>query len=752
MRARRFLQKTRRNLDVKEIDTIGFDRTKVECDNCHIRGHFARECRAPKHQDNKNREAPKRTVPAKDGPTNFALMAYTSSSSSRFDSETKTGLRYNSQGFDSQVLENQVNDKYNTCEGYHAVPPPYPGNFMPPKPNLVFACKHVVSKSVTSLPGIAKIKVKTSESKPKTDFKLTLEKFESSSKNLRWLLDSQQCDKTKTGLRYDSQGFDSQVLENQGNPQQELQERGVIDSGCSRHMTRNMSYLSEYEEINGGYVAFGGDLKEGKITGEDTECVVLSSNFKLLDESQVLLRVPRQNNMYSVDLRNVAPSGGLTLQRPRRNPALSFMRPFGCPVTILNTLDHLGPKSLKDEVADDARIKSIEVLRNENGVQNLAKEGDKNDQQKDEKKDVAGSTYVYLGGSIPVNVATLPNDDLPIDPLMPDLKDTANTKIFSVAYDDEVEGAEAHFNNLELTIVVSLIPITRIRKDHPKEKIIGDPLSALQTRRMTKASQEHVMVTYINKNKKDERGIVIRNKARLVAQGYTQDEGIDYDEVFAPGARIDAIRLFLAYAPFIGFIMYQMDVKNAFMHDTIKEEVYVCQPPGFEDLHFPNKDKDDIQLVQVYVDDIIFGSTKKSLCIEFEGLMHKKFQMSSMGELTFFLRLQTASTPIETNKALLKDKEAVDVDVYLYISMIRSMMYLTASRPDIMFAIYACARFQVTPKVSHLHAVKRIFRYLKGQPKLVLWYLRDSLFDLEAFSDNDYARASPDRKSTTEGC
>ncbi|GKD77433.1 hypothetical protein Tco_1340054 [Tanacetum coccineum] len=155
-------------------------------------------------------------------------------------------------------------------------------------------------------------------------------------------------------------------------------------------------------------------------------------------------------------------------------------------------------------------------------------------------------------------------------------------------------------------------------------------------------------------------------------------------------------------------------------------------------------------------------------------MMHKRFQMSSMGELTFILKkfdfvsqdkyvadilkkfdfvtMKTASTPIETNKALFKDKEAKDVDVHLYKSMIGSLMYLTASRPDIMFAVYACARFQVTPKISHLHAMKRIFRYLKGQPKLGLWYPRDSPFDLEAFLDSDYAGASLDRKSTTRGC
>ncbi|GKD13247.1 putative ribonuclease H-like domain-containing protein [Tanacetum coccineum] len=162
-------------------------------------------------------------------------------------------------------------------------------------------------------------------------------------------------------------------------------------------------------------------------------------------------------------------------------------------------------------------------------------------------------------------------------------------------------------------------------------------------------------------------------------------------------------------------------------------------------------------------------------------MMHKRFQMSFMGELTFFLGLQiqqkedgifisqdkyvadilkkfdfvtvkTASTPIKPNKALVKDEEADNVDFHLYRSMIRSLMYLTASRPDITFAVCACARFQVTPKISHLHAMKRIFRYLKGQPKLGLWYLKDSPFDLEAFSDSDYVGASLDRKSTTGGC
>ncbi|GJW91978.1 putative ribonuclease H-like domain-containing protein [Tanacetum coccineum] len=512
------------------------------------------------------------------------------------------------------------------------------------------------------------------------------------------------------------------------------------------------------------------------------------------------------------------------------------------------------------------------------------------------------SSFVYLGGKIPIDASTLPNADLPIDPNMPDLEDDSdafsNDGIFNGAYDDENVGAVADFNNMDDTINVSPIPTLRIHKDHPKDQILGDPKSAVQTRgKIQKASSaQQALVSYISKqnrtnhkdhqncllacflsqeepknisqalqdeswveamqeellqfklqkvwilvdlpsgkkaigtkwvfkNKRDERSIVVKNKARLVAQGFRQEEGIDYDEVFAPVARIEAIRLFLAFASYMGFTVYQMDVKSAFLYGTIEEEVYVHQPPGFVDPAHPNKvykvikalyglhqaprawyetlssflmengfrrdtidktlfiknKKSDIMLVQVYVDDIIFVSTKKSMCTEFEDCMHKRFQMSSMGELTFFLGLQvkqqpdgifisqdkyvadilkkfdfwsirTATTPIESNKPLVKDEDGEDVDVHVYRSMIGSLMYLTASRPDIMFAVCACARFQVTPKASHLNAVKRIFRYLKHQPKLGLWYPRDSPFELEAFSDSDYGGASLDRKSTTGGC
>ncbi|GJW39908.1 uncharacterized mitochondrial protein-like protein [Tanacetum coccineum] len=169
---------------------------------------------------------------------------------------------------------------------------------------------------------------------------------------------------------------------------------------------------------------------------------------------------------------------------------------------------------------------------------------------------------------------------------------------------------------------------------------------------------------------------------------------------------------------------------------------------------FFKRDKGDILLVQVYVDDIIFGSTKKSLCTEFEKMMHKnqdKYVIEILKKFDF-TDVKIASTPMETQKLLLKDEDGEEVDVHLYRSAIGSLMYLTSLRPDIIFVVCTYARYQVNPNVSHLHAIKRIFRYLKGQPKLGLWHPKDFPFDLVAYTDSDYAGASLDRKSTTGGC
>nr|GEV63340.1 putative ribonuclease H-like domain-containing protein [Tanacetum cinerariifolium] len=224
----------------------------------------------------------------------------------------------------------------------------------------------------------------------------------------------------------------------------------------------------------------------------------------------------------------------------------------------------------------------------------------------------------------------------------------------------------------------------------------------------------------------------IRRIYACTSQETTKNKDLYVEEV-PPKSWIDMLShtpttaktwLFLAYASFKDFVVYQMDVKSDFLCGKIEEEVYVCQPPGFKDPDFPDR---------VY-------KVKKALY----GL--------HQAPRAWFTEVKNASKPMETQKPLIKDEDGEKVDVHMYRSMIGSLMYLTSSRPDIMFAVCACARYQVTPKVSHLHTIKKIFRYLKGHPKLGLWYPNDSRFDLVAYTYIDHDGASLDRKSTTGGC
>ncbi|GJT09096.1 putative ribonuclease H-like domain-containing protein, partial [Tanacetum coccineum] len=343
--------------------------------------------------------------------------------------------------------------------------------------------------------------------------------------------------------------------------------------------------------------------------------------------------------------------------------ALGFMRPFGYPVIILNTIDHLGKFDGKADEGFfvgysinrsgpnwlfniDALTKSMNYKPIIKGIQSNGNASTKacDDAGKARMETVPSKDYILLPlwptdlpfsqnskssldvglkpsrdnekkvteelgkeGGDPINtVSSDTSIELPNDLNMPELEDIV------YSYDYEDVDAEADMNNLNTFMSVNLILTTRIHKDHPVEQIIRDLNSASQTRRMTNNLEEHGLFSSVQqrtnhkdfqnclfacflsqeepqKNKKDERGNVIKNIARLVAQGYTQEEGIDYDEVFAPVARIEAIRLFLAYASFKDFVVYQMDVKSAFLYCKIEEEVYVCQPLGFEDPNFPDR-------------------------------------------------------------------------------------------------------------------------------------------------------------------
>ncbi|GJU10493.1 retrovirus-related pol polyprotein from transposon TNT 1-94 [Tanacetum coccineum] len=352
-------------------------------------------------------------------------------------------------------------------------------------------------------------------------------------------------------------------------------------------------------------------------------------------------------------------------------------------------------------------------------------------------------------------------------------------------------------------------------KDHPLEQVIGNPSQSIRTRSRIEAMQEEL-------NQFDQLD-VWELVDRPLSKGYAQKEGINFEESFAPVARLEAVRLFVAYAAHKSFIVYQMDVKTSFLYGPLKEEVYVNQPDGFVDPYhldqvyrlkkalyglkqaprawydelsnflvskgfskgsidptlFITKHREDILLVQIYVDDIIFGSTNPKLLKRFEKLMHSKFEMSMMGELKFFLGIHihqsphgifinqakyaqeilkkygitscdSIGTPMPT-KHLDADLSGTLFDQTKYHRMVGALIYLTANRLDIVHATCYCARYQAKPTEKHLTTVKRIFRYLKDTINMGLWYPKDTGFELTAFSDSDHAGCLDSRKSTSGG-
>nr|GEX40028.1 hypothetical protein [Tanacetum cinerariifolium] len=661
----------------------------------------------------------------------------------------------------NNLLKSQENVKSRSDKEYHAVPLPYTGNYISPKPNLMFIDEQVKSESMDVVSNVASSDVKTVESKHESvDVKNKGEYSTIETKPVRKnsfsppiIKDWNSNDESEVEFKPKSDvktvrpniekiKFVKTASEKvkKGNPQQnKYEENGLINSGCYRHMARNRCYLTDYEDYDGGFVSFGDG--KGRISRKDQ-----AKKKKELKKEYILI-----------------------------------------PIYTTDPLISQGPKnSAVDDAKKATKVDESRVLDN----------GRQDDQVT--RSDTARPSFANTASPSPINAARTPACtnafeehpfklfspfknafSLPHVPIVTPINDTG---IFSNAYDDEAVKQEVDMNNVVSSYIIPDAPFAKFLKDHPKDQMIGNIETLVQTRQMTKINEEHLLISSVQKlrrtnhkdfqnylfacylsqmepkkpvqalkdpnkwaigtkwvfrNKKDERGIVVKNKARLVAQGHTQEKGVDYDEVFPPVARIEAIWLFLAYASFKDFVVYQMDVKSAFLYKKIEEEVYVCQPPIFEDPDFPNK--------FYKVEKALYGlhQSPKACQDKYVAGILKKFDFSTV---------KTVSTPMELNKALIKDIEAKDVDVHLYRSMIGLLIYLIASRSDITFSICACVRFQVTPKTLHLYAMKRIFRYLKGQPKLGLWYLRDSPFDLEAYFDSDYARASLDKKSTTRGC
>nr|GEW92463.1 hypothetical protein [Tanacetum cinerariifolium] len=986
MRARRFLQRTGRNLGANGTTFIGFDMLKVECYNCHRIGYFARECRSPK--DTRNKETQRRNVLAEEEPTNYALMAFTSLSSSSSDNKVASCSKTYAKAYatlqshydklTNDLRKSQFNVLYykTSLESIEARIVVYQQNETVFKEDIKLLKLDVMLRD-NALVELRK-KFKKAEQE-RDELKLKLDKFQTSSKYLSQLLASQTSD--KTGLCYDIQVFNSTMFDydemfssesdvkdeyegkpmltqqapsfvqtsepiktprpsvkpvehpipaenlrkdnpkSRGNPHHALKDKGVIDSGCSWHMTGNMSYLSNFEEINGGYVAFGGNPKGGKITSKGK---IRTGTLDFNDVYFVKeLKVPRENNMYNVNLKNLVPSRDLNfifakaildesnlwhkrlghtnfktmnklvkgnlvrvlpskvfehnhtcvackkgkqhkasckskpvnsvsqpLQRVlvtkphnktpyelllSRTPSIGFMRPFGCPVTILNTLDPLGKFDRKaDEgflVGHSVSSKAFKVfssrtkivqetlhinfLENQpnvagsgptwlldintltqsmnyqpviagnqpnssSGIQehfDIEKVGEGNVQQyvlfplwstgsKDpqntdndatfEVKEPESVVHVSLSsydktkkhddktkreakGKSPIETNTFSAAGLsnnvvrsnfelggkssyvdpsqyPNDPNMPTLED--------ITYSDDEEdvGAEADFSNLEINITVSPILITRVYKDHPVTQIIEEPTrvhQALKDPSWIEAMQEELLQLKMQK---------------------IWEEGINYEEVFAPVARIEAIRLFLAYASFMGFMVYQMDVKSALLYGTIKEEVYVCQPPGFKDPDYPDKVYKVVkalyglhQVPRAWYEILANYLLKNDLCKAFEKLTKDKFQMSSMGELTFFLGLQAK-----------QKQDGIFISQDKYVAKILGKFGLIDGKST-------STGIDTKKPLLKDPDVKRIFRYLRGKTHLGLWYPKDSPFNLVAYSDSDYAGVSLDRKSTTEG-
>ncbi|GKB26550.1 putative ribonuclease H-like domain-containing protein, partial [Tanacetum coccineum] len=730
MRTRRFFQKTSRKITINGSDTTGYDKFKVECFNCHKMRYFARECRGPRNQDNMNRnqDSSRRTVNVE-------------------ETSSKAMVTIDGAGFDWSYMADEEVPTNIALMAFLDSEPKFEG--YGPK----------TSKSVSE--------DISNEVKESPDAPLVKESQSPRGKQRNW--NNQKSQQLGSDfVMYNKACFVCESFNH-------------VQANCNYHQRERVVSENNYTRVNYNYFAKKahpsahrnmvpkavlmktqtsqpspipqtsrnlmedwlplGESKGGKITGKGT--LKLGKQYKASCKSKIQNSITQPLFMLHMDLFG-----------PTFVSSLMNKKYYVVVTNDYSRFTWVFFLASKDETSGILKIFITEI-------ENLV-----------DKK---------------VKIIICDNGTEFKNRVMSEFWEKKGIKReFSIARTPQQNGVAERRNRTLIEAARTMLTDSKLPTKFWAEAVNTSCYvlnrSGVQTIRMTKSYNEQGFISAVYEGKTHEdlhtylfACFLSQEEPKRIAKAQAiQTWDIlkkKDDEVFALIARIEAIRLFLAYASFMGFMVYQMDVKSAFLYGRIKEEVYVCQPLGFEDPDYPDKvykvvkalyglhqalrawyetlakylldngfhkgkidqtlfikkQKGDILLVQVYVDDIIFGSTKKELCTEFEKLMHDKFQMSSMGELTFFLGLQVKS-------------------------MIGSLMYLTSSRPDIMFAVCACARFQVTPKVSHLHVVKRIFRYLKGQPKLGLWYPRDSSFDLVAYSDSDYAGASLDRKSTTGGC
>nr|GEU37839.1 putative ribonuclease H-like domain-containing protein [Tanacetum cinerariifolium] len=791
MRASRFLKNTRRKFSLNGNETTGFDKSKVECYNFHKRGHFARECRAPRSQDTKHKESIRRTVP----------------------------------------METPASTTLVSCDG--------------------FGLEEFVNEPIINKLTVKKPAVETSEAKDGTNKPKDVRKNFSHSIIEDWISDSEEEAKSKCKIEKETfkpsfakikpKEVVNAVLRNRVNvvkasaywvwkPKTKVIDHVSNYNNASVTLKKldyvdaqgNMSYLIDFKEINGGYVAFGGNPKGGKIIGrgkfdgkaDEGFFVGYSLNSKAFRVFNTKTRIVKENLhiRFSKNTPNIAGSGpnwhfdidALTKSmyykpivagnqsngnagtkacddagkaRMETIPGKDYIL---LPLWTVDPLISLESKSSQDDKfqpSSDDRKKVDEDPRQEN---------DNKDQEKEDNVNITNNVNV-VGTNIANVVGANTNNELLFDPKMPALEDIST---FNFLSDQEDTDKEADMNNMDTTIQVSPTPTTRIHKDHLLDQVIGDLHSTTQTRNMSTNLKDH----YSSKNKPyrpSKLFICLFFVTRRTQKGNTYTKISKLDKSYARRAfTIQITRnldfggftiwkksywLFLAYASFKDFVVYPMDVKSAFLYGKIEEEVYVFQPLRFKDPDFPDKvykvkkalygfhqapkawyeilstylldnvfhrekidktlfirrHKDDILLVQVYVDDIIFALTKKELCNTFEKMMHEKFQISSIGELTFFLGLQLKQK--QDGIFINQDKHVAEIINKYGFSEVKN----------------ASTLMELKSLCSRIKMVKKIFWYLKGQPKFGLWYPKDSLFDLVAYTDSDYARASLDRKSTT---